>query len=71
MWELISNGRVEELANWIRSDPEVVHVRAEDGRGPLWWAYEYGNDKIIEMLLDAGVDGTQRDGEGGIASESK
>eukprot|EP01047_Picozoa_sp_COSAG01_P103916 COSAG01_NODE_33312_length_566_cov_1.404711_1_plen_75_part_10 len=21
-------------------DPSVVHIRAADGRGPLWWAYE-------------------------------
>ena len=71
MWELISSGNANELKQWIRSDPDVVHVRAEDGRGPLWWAYEYGNKKIINMLLEAGVDGTQQDSSGSIASDMR
>jgi hypothetical protein len=60
MWELISSGNANELKQWIRSDPDVVHVRAEDGRGPLWWA-----------LLEAGVDGTQQDSSGSIASDMR
>ena len=71
MWELISSENANELKQWIRSDPDVVHVRAEDGRGPLWWAYEYGNKKIINMLLEAGVDGTQQDSSGSIASDMR
>ena len=71
MWELISSENVNELKQWIRSDPDVVHVRSEDGRGPLWWAYEYGNKKIINMLLEAGVDGTQQDSSGSIASDMR
>ena len=31
--------------------PELVHIRAEDGRGPLWWAYEYQEAAVIDFLL--------------------
>jgi hypothetical protein len=41
MWSLIHGGKTEELFEWVQSDPSVVHVRAADGRGPLWWAHEY------------------------------
>ena len=34
------------------------------GRGPLWWAYEYGNKEAIELLYEYGADDTLFDSEG-------
>ena len=33
-----------------------VHLRAEDGRGPLWWAHEYEKWDIIDLLKERGAD---------------
>lgn len=33
-----------------------MHVRAEDGRGPLWWAYEHKREHFIDLLHSLGVD---------------
>jgi dolichyl-diphosphooligosaccharide--protein glycosyltransferase len=55
--------------NRMESDPDAVHVRSEDGRGPLFWAYEQGNEQIIQMLINAGVDETQRDAQGNVAKD--
>ena len=50
MWNLISQNRNKELKAWIDEDPEVVHIRSSDGKGPLFWAYEYGNKKLVRLL---------------------
>merc|ERR1719473_1278719 len=55
MWELINANHVGELREWIEEDQDVAHIRSEDGRGPLWWAHEYGRTEIIDLLLKAGV----------------
>lgn len=38
-----------------------AHVRAADGRGPLWWAHEHKNEEAIELLQAAGVDEGAKD----------
>merc|ERR1712203_252288 len=40
MWELIQAHATEKLREWLKSEPTIVRIRSEDGRGPLWWAYE-------------------------------
>ena len=71
MWNLISERRITELKAWIEEDVNVVHIRSEDGRGPLWWAYEKGNMKIVNLLLSSGVDGTLKDSTGAMAKEMR
>ena len=56
MWNSISSGDVESLEMWLSVDPAAAFIRASDGRGPLWWAHEYHQKKIISILLAAGVD---------------
>jgi len=68
MWSLIHGGKTEELFEWVQSDPSVVHVRAADGRGPLWWAYEYEQTAIQQLLVAAGVDPAEEDSDGNVAS---
>ena len=54
LWRVISGGDVEELKAIIETNPETVLVRSSDGRGPLWWAYEYHMNEIVDVLLAAG-----------------
>merc|ERR1711907_571868 len=64
MQELITSGDSKVLKEWLESDPDSVNLRSADGRGPLWWAYEKGNSKMIKMLKKAGAseDETDKDG---------
>ena len=41
-------------------------MRSEDGRGPLWWANEFDNQDVIDLLRDKGVRNDLRDGSGKI-----
>lgn len=64
MWQLISGGHVEELTAWIEANPAVAYVRSEDGRGPMWWAFESRNQDIVKVLMKAGVPHTDVDVNG-------
>ena len=54
MWSLIDRGDIGELAKALDSDPDLVYIRSEDGRGPLFWAYEYERYDLVKLLLDKG-----------------
>lgn len=71
MWQLINENDVDQLKTWIEQDPDVVHIRSADGRGPLWWAYEYDRTEIIAALRDAGVNEDAKDGRGLQANDMK
>ena len=45
-------------------DPNVVHVRSGDGRGPLWWAYEHGRTDMVKLLMTNGADPNAIDSKG-------
>lgn len=64
MWEMISDGRVQELFQVLYQYPELAHIRSEDGRGPLFWASEFGDDKVIKMLKKLGVRDDVKDAKG-------
>lgn len=55
MWHLINENNIEQLEQWIDAEPNIVHIRAEDGRGPLWWAYEYDRPEMVDILINAGA----------------
>eukprot|EP00759_Apiculatamorpha_spiralis_P000515 PhF_6_TR10164/c0_g1_i1/m.15777 len=70
LWQVISSGNVEDMARVLKENPsEVVKARSRDGRGPLWWAYEYGKPEMIQLLLDAGVGADERDADGRMPRE--
>ena len=48
----------------LAADPDLVYLRSEDGRGPLFWAYEYEAYDIVQFLLDAGSDPEAVDSKG-------
>jgi ankyrin repeat protein len=54
MWSIIDRGDSASLAKSLEADPNLVYVRSEDGRGPLFWAYEYERYDMVKILLDKG-----------------
>jgi len=64
LWRLISSKEIEALQNLISHDPSVVNLRAADGRGPLFWAYEFSVDEAIEVLESFGADPSATDKDG-------
>jgi dolichyl-diphosphooligosaccharide--protein glycosyltransferase len=64
MWQLISENRVEDFATLLSQSATMAHIRSEDGRGPMWWAHEYGRKEIIQMLKEKGVSETRKDEKG-------
>lgn len=69
MWSLISLGNTKEVAEVLKTNPEYASIRAEDGRGPLWWAFEHGQKDIIELLKAAGASDDELDVDGKRPSE--
>ena len=64
MWELIDAGDADEIRTWLSADPSAAYVRSEDGRGPMFWAFEKKNEAIVRLLQSAGVKLTDQDGQG-------
>ena len=56
MWQIVSSGEVSELEAWLKRAPGLIYLRAEDGRGPLWWAYEYDRPDMVALLVREGAD---------------
>jgi hypothetical protein len=52
LWQLVHSGDLQSLATWLYREPEKVHLRAEDGRGPLFWANEYEKYEIVRIFTD-------------------
>ena len=64
LYEMIAHDHFEELREVLMSNPQLAHIRSEDGRGPMWWAYEFKRPKIIKMLKALQVSETRTDEEG-------
>jgi len=61
MWNLIKYNDMAELQRWMATDKSVVYMRSDDGRGPLWWAYENKNKEAIALLKKFGAKETELD----------
>ena len=48
---------------------EAAQHRAADGRGPMFWAYEFKNVDTLALLMHLGVDVDQQDVEGKAPKE--
>ena len=64
MWELINAQSTEKLREWLKTEPQIVRIRSEDGRGPLWWAYENGHMDIVDLLVESGAKEDEKDSSG-------
>lgn len=61
MWNMIAKNSLEELETWLSEEPKMAFLRSSDGRGPMWWAYEFRNEAVVKMLIKAGV--SYKDGD--------
>merc|ERR1712087_142053 len=65
IWQHTSSGDVEQLINVYIQDRDFALARAADGRGPLFWAYEFKNVDALALLiyLEADEDAEDLDGK--------
>lgn len=61
---MILHNKVKDLMEWLKENPEIAFMRSSDGRGPMWWAYESDNDKIVRILKKVGVSDKDTDRNG-------
>jgi dolichyl-diphosphooligosaccharide--protein glycosyltransferase len=64
LYEMITNKQLDQLQALLRDQPAYAHMRSKDGRGPMWWAHEYGRPLMIQILKSHGVSEKLRDKNG-------
>jgi hypothetical protein len=47
VFALVRDGQLARLRALVDSHPQVVNARSKDGRGALFWAYEYKRADIV------------------------
>jgi len=55
VWEVINANDIRGYRDMLIENPELAHIRSKDGRGPMWWAHEYGRTDFVKMLKKVGV----------------
>lgn len=71
MWKLIHEDDVDQIKAVLKKDPGMAKIRSGDGRGPLWWAYEAGNEEVVKLLKKNGARDDARDANGVKPTEMK
>merc|ERR1740129_2349980 len=68
LWRMISSGENYQLASLCAQNPEAIKARSEDGRGALWWAFEYGNAEALATLKvwGANLESQEKDEDGNV-----
>jgi dolichyl-diphosphooligosaccharide---protein glycosyltransferase len=61
---LIEQNDGQKLQELLLQEPKIAHLRSEDGRGPMFWAHEYGRKQIVQMLKALGVSEIRKDSNG-------
>eukprot|EP00954_Amorphochlora_amoebiformis_P009947 778947-Amorphochlora_amoeboformis.AAC.1 len=69
LWKLIKDNKFDEFSVLVKKNQDLVHVRSEDGRGPLWWCYEHKREDFITLLHSLGIDQDAKDGDGLMARD--
>lgn len=64
LWESISGNHYDVLKTALKQQPQIAHLRSQDGRGPMWWAHESGNKRIVDLLKKYKVSETRTDSNG-------
>lgn len=64
LYQLIAEDKFAELREVFIQQPQLAHIRSEDGRGPMFWAHEHGRTKMIEMLKKLDVSEERTDANG-------
>lgn len=53
----------ESLESFLRENPSVAKARSRDGRGGIWWAWEYKNFHALAVLKAYGAEIIAESGE--------
>lgn len=64
VWETVNSNDIQAFKELLYENPELAHVRSKDGRGPLWWAHEYGRGNFVKLLKKLGVSDQLKDVKG-------
>ena len=69
LWRVITSNENTELQSILDEDASRAKLRSADGRGPLFWAHEAGNEEAMKILIDAGADEEAQDADGKTCTE--
>merc|ERR1719230_254461 len=64
LWQATSSGQTEMFISQLVQNKEYAKHRASDGRGPMFWAYEFKNVDTLALLMHLGVSADQEDVDG-------
>eukprot|EP00303_Exanthemachrysis_gayraliae_P012309 CAMPEP_0206018260 /NCGR_PEP_ID=MMETSP1464-20131121/26740_1 /ASSEMBLY_ACC=CAM_ASM_001124 /TAXON_ID=119497 /ORGANISM="Exanthemachrysis gayraliae, Strain RCC1523" /LENGTH=196 /DNA_ID=CAMNT_0053392125 /DNA_START=1 /DNA_END=591 /DNA_ORIENTATION=+ len=67
IWQSVSDGALDGLLVMAVQSSEqdsFVHQRAGDGRGPLWWAYEFKRPQAHALFTHLGASEDMKDKDG-------
>ena len=64
LWQASSEGSTDAFINQVIQNRDCVSHRSGDGRGPMFWAYEFKNVDTLALLTHLGVTADQQDVEG-------
>jgi ankyrin repeat protein len=61
LWQATSDGSTDAFIAQLIANREYGHHRSSDGRGPMFWAYEFKNVDTLALLMHLGVPTDQED----------
>lgn len=64
LWNACSMRNTKLLKQIVEAEPDAAFARSADGRGALFWAYEFGDTEAIAFLEKLGVDPNEEDAFG-------
>ena len=64
IWQAVSSGEAERLFDVLSAGRAAALERSADGRGPLFWAYEFKNVDALALLLHLDADEDAEDADG-------
>ena len=69
LWQASSSGSTDGFINQLIQNRESGSQRSADGRGPMFWAYEFKNVDSLALLMHLNVATDQQDVEGKSPTE--
>lgn len=55
LWGVIKDPNPDVFMELLATYPELAHLRSKDGRGPMFWAHEFGRKGMVQVLRKLGV----------------
>jgi len=71
LWERIYLDDFDAVSRILSEEPQMVHARSADGRGPLFWAHEHRRPMIISLLERSGANPSAQDAKGKTPTDLK